>query len=156
MKQTDFKRFAVAWQAAQKVYGKTADADVISLCFRVLSQYELADIENALGAHLQDGEGGQYAPRPADIVRKLEGSKDSQVALAWADFRQATRSGEMPDDPALQQVIRRLGGLEFLGDKKSRDLDFMREQFAAMWLAADEPERLGIAHNKPVEALGVS
>lgn len=150
MKAGDAERFAVAWQSAHQVYGKGVEPAAIALVFRVLQGYELADVEAALGRHLKTSE---FAPKPADIVRAIEGSEDSQVALAWQRFREATRSGNMPSDEALCKVIRRMGGLELLGDRTSRDLDFMRDNFKALWLAERDPVRLGIAAARR-EAIG--
>lgn len=153
MKNEDFKRFSVSWQTAQAAYGKPVEPAVVALVFRVLEPYALADVEAALGAHLRDPETGQFPPKPADVVRKIEGSSDAQVALAWATFRECTRSGEMPADETLATVIRRMGGLERLGDMKSRDLDFLHKNFAALYLATKEPMRAGIAGPVRTEAV---
>lgn len=144
MTKDDFKRFGVAWTKAQKAYGKEVEGDVLAMLFRVLEPYALADVEGALLAHMRDPDGGQYAPKPADVVRRLGGRDDAKAAVAWSDFRAATRSGDMPADPTLCRVIERMGGLDRLGDMTSRDLDFAEKQFKALWLAHDDPTRLGI------------
>lgn len=145
MTKDEFKRFGVAWQSAHGVYGKTVDPQTIALVFKILEPYQLAHVERALVLHLK---GSEFAPKPADIVRRIEGDQDAHVALAWSVFREATRSGEMPADEAVCAAIRRMGGLELLGDRTPRDLDFMRDSFAALYLAAREPARLGIAGPK--------
>ena len=145
MTKDDFKRFGVIWNSAHGVYGKAVEPQTIALVFKILAGYELAHVEAALAAHLKNCE---FAPKPADVVRRIEGDQDAHVALAWSEFRQATRSGEMPADEAVCAAIRRMGGLELLGERTPRDLDFMRDSFAALFLAARNPMRLGIVGPK--------
>lgn len=144
MKKDDAERFALVWQTAHGVYGKPVQPETIALVFRVLEPYELHDVENALGAHLRDQDTGQYPPKPADVVRRIEGQTDAKVAMAYASFRQAIRDRRTPDDPAVAECVRRMGGLHDLGGRSSRDLDFLLDQFRALYLAYSEPSRLGI------------
>lgn len=152
MNAKDAERFSVVWQSAHQVYGKAVEPQTIALVFKILQGYELKHVEAALADHLKTGE---FAPKPADVVRRIEGDQDAHVALAWSQFREATRSGVMPADEAVCAAIRRMGGLELLGDRAPRDLDFMRDSFAALYLAAKNPMRLGLAGPKR-EALGAA
>lgn len=146
MTKDDFKRFGVVWNTTQQAFGKEpATAQVLALVFRVLEAYELPHVEAALADHLKTSE---FAPKPADVVRRIEGDQDAHVALAWSAFRDATRSGVMPKDEAVCAAIRRMGGLELLGERTPRDLDFMRDSFAALYLAAKQPMRLGLVGPK--------
>ena len=145
MTNDDSKKFCSAWSAAMGVYGKTVEPQTLAIVFRCLQEYELAEVEQALAAHLKDPEHGKFPPKPADIVRAIEGDKESLEAIAWANFRYATRSGDMPNDPVMVEVIRRMGGLDYLGDKNSRDVDFMETQFKALYWVSRKPETLGIA-----------
>ncbi len=106
------------------------------------------EVEAALIAHAMNPSFGQFPPKPADIIRLLGGSEESHLAVAWADFRQATRSGEMPKDQILSEVIRRMGGLDRLGEMNSRDVDFLKKNFDALYMAHKEPTRLGISTRK--------
>ena len=143
MKQEDFKRFAVSWKSAHEVYAKSVEPAALALVFKVLQEYELADVEAALGRHLKLCE---FAPKPADIVRLIEGRADHRAALAFTEFREAIRNNRMPQDRAICEVINRLGGLGTLGDRQSRDLDFLEERFC----------RLYTIHTDPVTAIGIA
>lgn len=136
MIEKDFARFCVSWNAAQAAYNAKAEPQTLALIFKVLARFDLADVETGIARHLSDTETGQFPPKPADVVRHIEGTADAVAALAWADFREATGSGDMPkNNPALSRVIQRMGGLDRLGDRTPRDVDFMFEQFKALYLA---------------------
>lgn len=60
----------------------------------------------------------------------------------------ATSSNEMPSDPVLCNVIGRMGGLDRLGEKTQRDMDFLFEKFKPLWLSEKDSGRLGIAHQR--------
>ena len=141
MTNDDFKRFGAVWTSTQKIYGVEHESDVLSLVFKALSEFTLQDVEAALAAHVQDPARGKFPPKPADVIAKLQTPLEEVLELGWTEFRKATRSGVMPKDPKLQQVISRLGGLDLLGDKTSRDLDFMRESFQLLYKTAISFER---------------
>lgn len=144
MTKADFRRFATGWMTAHAVTGSTPGPEALKFCFQALAEFDIDDVEAALGAHARNADAGMFPPKPADIVRHINGASESLAAVAWADFRQATRTQVMPEEEALRVVIRRMGGLEYLGEKKSRELDFMLLQFKALYLVAREPQRLGI------------
>lgn len=145
MTKDDFRKFGAAWMTAHAVFGSEPSAAALQLCYRALECYSIDDIENALAAHMRDPEAGRFAPKPADIVRAIDGATESRAMVAWTEFREATRTGKAPADPVVQAVVKRMGGLPYLGDKTSRELDFMLPQFKTLYAAAVEPQRLGLA-----------
>ena len=144
MKNEDYKRFGASWIATQRIYEKETDPQSLTMIFKTLQNYDLAAIETALSEHLRNQEGGQFAPKPADIVRLIDGRRAAHSALAWMDFRKAIRDQRMPESPELCEIIRRHGGLHLLGGRDSQDLDYMEPSFRAVYMAARNPEMLGI------------
>jgi hypothetical protein len=75
-------------------------------------------------------------PKPADLIAHLSASTEEITELAWAALRDATRGSPLPNDPALLATVRRLGGIELLRDKTTRELDFMRKSFGLLYSTA--------------------
>jgi hypothetical protein len=136
MTSADFKRFCVAWTSTAKIYGQQQDAETLSLIFKILAGFNLPTIEAALTAHLKDQDRGRFMPKPADLIAHLSASAEEITELAWAALRDATRGSPLPNDPALLATVRRLGGIELLRDKTTRELDFMRKSFGLLYSTA--------------------
>lgn len=73
--QTDQKaEFSAVLAAAMAVYSKTITAGMADLYFAALQQYDLQVVREGMTRHLQDPLSGQYAPKPADIIRQIQAS----------------------------------------------------------------------------------
>ncbi len=68
MNQQDIIRFSQAWKAAWETAGQAPTDSAIALSFKILSKYDLREIENALVAHLETS---QFKPTPADIIAQI-------------------------------------------------------------------------------------
>jgi hypothetical protein len=56
------------------------------MMFRALARYPLADVRNALDAHMRDPQRGRFYPLPADLIAKIEIAGDTHPGSdeAWA------------------------------------------------------------------------
>lgn len=66
--------FSAVLAAALAVYSKSITAGMADLYFAALQQYDLQVVREGLTRHLQDALSGQYAPKPADIIRQIQAS----------------------------------------------------------------------------------
>lgn len=66
--------FTTLVATAFAVYGKTTTTGIVELYFSALQQYDLQVVRDGIGRHLQDPAAGQYAPKPADIIRQIQSS----------------------------------------------------------------------------------
>jgi hypothetical protein len=71
MNNQDFDEFLEVWTAANEVYDKSPSDAAIAITFKVLQPYSLDDFKRAVTAYLADPENGQYAPKPADVIKQL-------------------------------------------------------------------------------------
>lgn len=115
MTENDFAAFAAMWTQASRIYDKQVDSNLVNFVFKVLKRFELADVEKALARHLNDPDSGRFMPRPADIVRQLEGRSDQKAWAAWSKLDQAIRcigqyQSVVFDDPIIMRVIQDMGG----------------------------------------------
>jgi hypothetical protein len=81
---------------AGEIYNKTITQDLLTIYFELLVDYRVGQVAAAIKAHLVDPEYGTFFPKPADIVRHIQGKRDE-----GATFRQyiheETKSTPMPD-----------------------------------------------------------
>lgn len=94
MRTEDKAEFTTFLATAMSVYGKQITTGFVDLFFNALGLYDLATVKEALSRHVQDPDGGQFAPKPADLIRQIQGSKadDGRPGKdeAWAIAMRAT------------------------------------------------------------------
>lgn len=75
MNENDKAEFTALMATAYSVYGKPITKPFADLFFAALKVHDLAVVREGLNRHLQDPEAGQYAPKPADIIRQIQASQ---------------------------------------------------------------------------------
>lgn len=140
MDKADKQRFAALMTAASELYGKPLSAGVIGLYWQVISRFRIGDIEEALGRHIASPDVGQFMPKPADIVRMIEGSSQDVAAIAWSQFDSALRRvGTWRDvvfaDPIIHRVVQDMGGWIAFGMKTEDEWPFVAKDFQGRYRA---------------------
>ena len=74
----DHEQFLNALRATLDFYDKKPSPEALTLWWRTLEQYPLADVKAGLQSHLQDPDRGRWAPRPADVIAHIEARQSSQ------------------------------------------------------------------------------
>jgi len=136
----DEERFLTAWAGAWEIYGKEISATALQIAFRALQRFELQDITQALTRHINDPDSGQYVPKPADIVRIIDGSKTTRSALAWTQVDKSIRQvGPYYDvcfsDPIIHAVINDMGGWVHINLKTDKEFPFTQNEFETRYRA---------------------
>ena len=73
-----------------EIYQRPAlSAEALQVWWNTLVAYDYQAVRDAFGRHLTNPDQGQFPPKPADIVRHLEGSAQSRAQQAWAKAHQA-------------------------------------------------------------------
>jgi hypothetical protein len=121
MVEQDFDRFTMALTGAAEVYGKPLSELAIRLYWQTLARYEIEQIEHAVQAHMISPDGGQFMPKPADLVRIIDGGGQGRAATAWDHVATAGRlvggyESVAFDDPIIHAVLTDMGGLASLND----------------------------------------
>lgn len=85
------------------------------LWLAALDPFDIRAVQEALSAHVRNPDVGQYPPKPADVVRHLQGASGESAAWAWAKVDRAARTvggyaSVAFDDPAIHLAIEGLGG----------------------------------------------
>lgn len=130
MNTNDLEAFDALWTQAYEIYGKRMEPRVVYMVFQSLIAFSLADIERAISRHITNADTGQYPPKPADIVRLLQGSSQSASGEAWAKVDYAIRCvgnyrSVVFDDPKIHAAIERLGGWQKIALTDEKEYPFL-------------------------------
>ena len=140
MDARDKKDFAIAWAGAWEMCGQTPTDRAVMFAFECLLRYDIADIKKALIMHANNPDGGQFAPKPADIARQIDGTGDERSLAAWTRVEEAISSfGSWTplvfDDAKIHACIGEMGGWERFVGMTYDELPFVRNEFCKRYRA---------------------
>lgn len=136
----DMEKFAAILTGIGEVYSKTISAPLISIFWNSLKNYDIDVVEDAVQRHVNNPDTGQYMPKPADIIRMIEGGSKDAAAIAWSKFDEALRhigtyQDVRFDDPIIMRVVHDMGGWVGFGDKLEDEWPFVANDFKARYTA---------------------
>lgn len=134
MTNSDYDDFVGVLGMVYTMYDKTPNAPTLQLWWNLLKDFELNVVKKGFEAHLSNPDRGQYLPKPADILRQLEGSTLDLALLAWSKVDHAVKTigpykDIVFDDPIIHAVIHDMGGWIGLGDKTLDEWPFVGNEF---------------------------
>lgn len=134
MKPNDFDRFGLALSACAELYGKTVSEGAMSLWWQVLARFDIESVERAFREAVESSDSGQYMPKPADLVRRLEGTSADRSLVAWGKVLEAMRHvgayrSAVFDDGAIHAAIVDMGGWPQVCRTEMDDLPFTQKRF---------------------------
>jgi hypothetical protein len=108
-------------------------------------RYEFDEVARALSDHATDPDKGQFAPKVADIVRILGGTKTDRSLREWGRVHEAMgRVGAYTDvdfgDGATHAAIRDMGGWPKLCRTNTDQLSYLQHRFCELYKANDGRE----------------
>lgn len=140
MRNDDFRAFHEVIEGVYSFYGKDASSFALDVWWQALKPYDLAAIRDALGRHCVNPDNGQWLPKPADVVKMIEGSTLDSAVVAWTKVDRAvqavgTYSTVVFDDALIHCVIAEMGGWPQLGQKKVDEWPFVTKEFQQRYRA---------------------
>jgi hypothetical protein len=134
MKATDQQQFADILRDVMAFYKQDVTPFALSVWWQACQRFDLDQVRKALTQHAMDAERGVFPPKPADLVRKLEGTATDRAMLAWgkafdAMQRVGAYSDVVFDDPAIHAAIEDLGGWPKVCRSETKDLSFLQHRF---------------------------
>lgn len=164
---------------AMAAYGRNISDALVEVFFLTLKPYDLGTIDHALLQHVANPDTGQFPPKPADVVRLIEGGTGDRALRAWSMVDRAIRQIGPSFSVAFpcavtHRVIDDMGGWERLCNQpddealKFAGLEFQkryRGHMQAGGVGADYPAYLigtaeaynrahGKPHQMPVQLIG--
>lgn len=134
MQPGDIEVFRETIQGVHSFYGKDVSAFAIDVWWQALKPYDLDAVRDALGRHCVNPDTGQFLPRPADVVKMLEGTTLDAAVVAWSKVDRAvqavgTYASVVFDDPLIHAVLDDMGGWVPLGKKSIDEWPFVAKEF---------------------------
>jgi hypothetical protein len=135
-RKTEARPFQEMLNATFDLYGKPAPSDsTLEIWWNCLSSWSFTEVREAFSVYIKHGEDGQFLPKPASIVRILEGGgAKTHAFLACSTLTRAIRNyGRYAsvefNDPRTHAVIEDMGGWQRLCETLEKDLPFVENEF---------------------------
>lgn len=134
MTQDDYEEFSSMVGAITELYGRAASEFAITIWWGALRQYDLAAVRQAFDRHVRNPDTGQFAPKPADLIRMMGGTTQDSALVAWSKVDRALRvvgpyRSVVFDDPLIHRVLVEMGGWVSLGAKTEHEWPFVGKEF---------------------------
>ena len=66
-----------------KFYRQDCTTFALGVWWQTMQQFDLGAVKDALGRHAMNPDTGQFLPKPADVVKMLQGSTNDSALIAW-------------------------------------------------------------------------
>lgn len=134
MHLNEFDRFGMALSACAELYGKTVSEGAMSLWWQVLERFDVESVERAFREAVESPDSGQFMPRPADIVRRIDGTSSDRSLIAWGKVLDAIQrvgayQSVVFDDGAIHAAISDMGGWPAICRGNVDELQFTQKRF---------------------------
>lgn len=138
MDNRDKATFVDIWTDTYALYRQRVSPGMLELTFNALCRYSLDEVKRGISAHVKNPDTGQFAPKPADVIRHLQGSSQSASGEAWAKVDYAVRCvghyrSVVFDDPKIHAAIVRLGGWQKVALTTEDEYPFLRNNFLKLY-----------------------
>lgn len=135
MQSNDKAKFYTALESVCEMYGqKKPSPTLVAMYFTALQHITVDDFKAAVNLHVRDTDQGQFFPKPADILRNIQGNKSTQAEQAWTKVDKAIRcvgphESVVFDDRLIHAVIDDMGGWITLCDCSLDEYPFKHNEF---------------------------
>lgn len=165
MQRSDQADFAALLTDALGFYRQELSTFALSVWWEACQGFSMEQVRKALTAHAMDPDRGQFPPKPADLVRLLQGTHTDRSLLAWGRvFRAMSEVGmyATPEgfDGATASAIADMGGWPKLCQSGMDELPFVQRRFCELHRAysnrpdAQHAQRLIGLHEQHNHAAG--
>lgn len=115
-------------------YRQPVSEFTLSVWWQAMQPYSLEQVRKAMTAHATNPDGGQFAPKVADVVRILDGTHTDRAMLAWGKVFEAMSAvgayqDVVFDDPAIHAVVEDLGGWPKVCRTETKELGYLQKRF---------------------------
>ena len=134
MQSTDIQPFLNLMAGVGEIYGKDVTELMTNIYWEALKRFPLVDVKLAFNRHAQNPTNGQFWPKPADLIRLLDGDPESRAMMAWRKVVDAIASlgpyeTVVFDDPVIHMALENLGGWLEVCKVTDDELPFLARRF---------------------------
>lgn len=83
MRNNDLDAFKETLTSVYSLYRTDLSQDIIELWWRALKPHNLTDVRKALAEHVAEPEGGQFFPKPADVIKSIAKNTTDPIHRCW-------------------------------------------------------------------------
>lgn len=140
MTDEDKRDFWTLVKGVHSFYSQDVSEFAAQIWWNAMRGYTIDQVRKAFNVHAADPKAGQFMPKPADLIRVLDGTQDDRSALAWSKvFGAIQRVGSYQtvvfDEGAIHAAIEDLGGWPKVCATKMDELPFVEKRFCAAYRA---------------------
>lgn len=134
MDKNDYATFRQILKRTLALYDKALSGEIADLWFDTLIDQPIEAVAQALTAHVRNPDTGQFAPKPADVIKAITGGIDAICTSAWTKVAGAVGSvgpwqSVAFDDPIIHRVIDDMGGWPAMCQKDEKEWPFVQKEF---------------------------
>lgn len=170
MIDADKQKFRELMMIAGEVYNREISKELLKAYFTTMTSLPIQQVSDAMMAHLQDPDSGQFFPKPADLVRHVIGTSkkraaevEDRAAIAWAcverEIRRIGSYGTLAlEDKQALAAIKAMGGWKDLCSTELDKMEWRRKEFIRIYetydrtpidqLPANLPGRIELSEHK--------
>ncbi len=140
MEEHDVTEFGKLLVKLGELYTKPISFDLTTIYWKAFEGFDWVDVKAAFEAHARNPDCGQFFPKPADIVRFIEGNGETRALRAWTIVEKTMRQigiyqSIVFDDYLTHAVIDEMGGWVQLCSMTIDDLPFRAREFQKRYMA---------------------
>jgi len=137
MTADDKPAFARLLTDALAFYRQDVSAFTLTVWWAACEAFDMEQVRKGLTAHALDPERGQFAPKPADLMRVLHGTQADRSLVAWGKLMDAIRAvgawrSVVFDDGAIHAAIEDMGGWPKVCRSGLDELPFLQRRFCEL------------------------
>lgn len=138
MQASDKASFQKLLTDVMAFYRQDVSTFALSVWWQACESFDIEQVRKAMTAHAMDPEHGKFAPKPADVIRQLQGTHTDRALVAWGKVHDAMgRVGAYRsvvfDDPAIHAAIVDMGGWPALCRSDVDALPFTQKRFCELY-----------------------
>lgn len=134
------RAFKALFSGLCETFGREVSDSLSRIYWAVLARYDDAEVDAAIMRGIAKW---TFFPKPAEIVREIEGDPEARAWAAWETFllakqRVGPQRSVIFEDPAIPVVVERMGGWSESGvfSWLEKDYPFRRAEFQRAYSAA--------------------
>lgn len=134
MEDTDTPKLVDLVSNVYAFYRQDFSKFAASVWINAMQPFDFDAVAGAMNRHCVNPDNGQFMPKPADIVKMLQGSTQDSALVAWSKVDAAVRHrgtyvSVVFDDPVIHRVLLDMGGWGLVGGKSEDEWAFVKNEF---------------------------
>jgi hypothetical protein len=140
MNEQDKRAFKELLTNVMAFYRQDTSPFALQVWWSACQPFTLEQVSKALNAHAVDPDRGQFAPKPADVVKTLQGTKTDRARVAWGKVFDAMQQvgayqSVVFDDPVIHVCVEDIGGWTKICRSDLSELSFLEHRFCESYRA---------------------